>query len=470
MSGLPTGEGKVDPALRRLGWVLVLGGIAPALDTTIVNVALQTLGRAMHASVTTTQWTLTGYLLAMGIAMPVSTWATRQFGGKRLWLFSLALFVASSALSGAAWNMTSLICFRVLQGVAAGLLMPLIITLLVQAAGPQRLGRLMAIVSLPIVVVPILGPVIGGLVVNDLGWRWIFYVNVPICLAAIVLAWRLVPPSVPRQQSNYFDLVGLLLLSPGLALVIDGFSQATGRHGLLTTATLIPLLIGAALVGGFAWHGTHTQKTPLVNLRVFRTRSFSASACVFLLAGLSLYGPMLLLALYYQQVQGKSVLFTGLLLAPQGIGSLVPRTIAGKLTDRIGARPVVVVGLLLTAVGTLAFALAGRNPDDWWLAASLLVRGAGLASATIAVMAGAFRDVPKDQVPDASTTMRIVQQVGGSLGATVLAVILAGQLASAATTRVTAFDVAFWWAIGFSLLALLPALFLPTLVRRRRAV
>lgn len=469
MNTPPTEETGVDPALRRLGGILVLGAIAPALDTTIVNVALASLGRAMHASVTTTQWTLTGYLLAMGIAMPVSTWASRRFGGKQLWLFSLALFVISSALSGAAWDMTSLICFRVVQGLAAGLMMPLVITLIVQAAGPRRLGRLIAIVSLPVVVVPILGPVVGGLVVNDLGWRWIFYINVPICLAAIALAWRFMPWDESPKERNHLDIVGLFLLSPGLALILYGVSQTTGRSGFVTTAALGPLLLGIALIGGFAAHALRTRQTPLVNLRVFRTRSFSAAASVFLLAGLSLYGPLLLLALYYQQVQGKSVLLTGLLLAPQGVGSLVPRTLAGRLTDRIGARPVVMVGLVLTALGTLAFALAGSHPNDWWLAGSLVVRGAGLSGATIAVMAGAFRDLPRAEVPDASTTMRIVQQVGGSMGAAVLALIVASQLSgthlNTAATRAAAFGTAFWWAIGFSLLALVPALFLPTLVR-----
>jgi EmrB/QacA subfamily drug resistance transporter len=462
----PAVAGGIDPALRRLSWILVLGGIAPALDTTIVNVALASIGHAMHTTVATTQWTLTGYLLATGIAMPVSTWATRRFGGKQLWMWSLVLFVASSALSGAAWDIASLICFRVIQGVAAGLLMPLVITLLVQAAGPTRLGRLIAIVTLPVAVVPILGPVVGGLIVNELGWRWIFYVNVPICIAAIALAWRYIPETTSARVPSHLDLLGLLLLSPGLALIIFAFAQATGPGGFLVAGVMVPLVLSLALIGGFVWHALRTQNTPLVNLRVFRFRSFSAASSVFLLAGLSLYGPLLLLALYYQQVQGKSALLTGLLLAPQGVGSILPRTLAGRLADRIGSLLVVIVGLVLTAGGTLAFTFAGAHSNDYWLAASLFVRGAGLASVTIAVFAGAFRDVPRDEVPDASTTMRIVQQVGGSIGAAALALILAAQLPSShlitVANRAVAFNTAFWWAIGFTLLALLPALFLPS--------
>ena len=395
-------------------------------------------------------------------------------GAKRLWIVSLVLFVAGSALSGAAWNMDSLIVFRAVQGAAAGIMMPLLITILVQAAGPGRLGRMMAIASLPVVVVPALGPVVGGLIVTDLSWRWIFYVNVPICLAAIGLAWRGMRTIAPTGERHPFDFVGLLTLSPGLALVFYGLAQVSGPAGFANAAVVVPIALGVVFLAAFGVHAARKHDGPLVNIRVLRVTSFAAAAGVFLLAGLSLYGPLLLLGLYYQDVQGKSALITGLLLAPQGIGSLLPRTLAGKLTDRVGSHLVVIPGLALTVAGTLAFALAGPAPSDWLLSASLIVRGAGLGAVTIAVMAGAFQGVPHQEVPDASTMMRIVQQVGGSFGAAVLAVILAGQLAShtvlTTAARVAAFDTSFWWAIGFTVLALVPALLLPSGGRRQQAV
>ncbi len=465
---------RLDPALVRLIWILVLGGIAPVLDTTIVNVALATVGRDLPASVAVTQWTITGYLLAMAMAMPITGWATQRLGAKRLWIASLMVFVAGSALSGAAWNIDILIVFRVVQGAAAGIMTPLLITILVQAAGPGRLGRMMAIASLPVVVVPTLGPVVGGLIVTSLSWRWIFYVNVPICAAAIVLAWRAMRTIVPTGERHPFDLVGLLTLSPGLALLFYGLAQVSGPAGFANAAVVVPIVVGAAFLAAFSVHATRRHDGPLVNVRVLRIPSFAAAAGVFLLAGLSLYGPLLLLGLYYQDIQGKSALITGLLLAPQGIGSLLPRTLAGKLTDRVGPRLVVIPGLALTVVGTLAFGLAGPAPSDWLLSASLVVRGAGLGAVTIAVMAGAFQGVPHREVPDASTMMRIVQQVGGSFGAAVLAVILASQLAShtvlTAASRVAAFDTSFWWAIGLTVLALVPALLLPSRGRRRQAM
>jgi EmrB/QacA subfamily drug resistance transporter len=463
------GDDRLDPALHTLTWILVVGSLAPALDSTVVNVALASLGRELGASVSTIQWVVTGYLLAMGMAIPATGWLVERFGRKRMWMFSLALFLAGSALSGAARNVGSLIVFRVVQGIGGGLMMPIVVTLLVHAAGPRRLGRLMATATLPMVVVPIFGPVVGGLIVNNLSWRWIFYVNVPVCVAALLLAWRGVRPDAPARDRHRLDVLGLGLLSPGLASILYGLSRVTGRDGFVSGSVLLPVAIGLVLVGAFAVHALRMPEGPLINLRVFRIRSYAAAVSVLFLAGLSLYGPLLLLALYYQQVQGESALWTGLLLAPQGIGSLLPRTIVGKLTDRIGPRLIVVGGLVLTVLGTLAFTQAGASTSEWLLGASLLVRGAGLASATIGVMAGAFEGVPRDEVPDASSTTRIVQQVGGAFGAAVLAVILTRQLTGlgvgGAEARGAAFDVAFWWAIVFGLLALLPSLLLPKGVR-----
>jgi EmrB/QacA subfamily drug resistance transporter len=471
MSTATTTDQRIDPALRKLIWILVLGALAPALDTTIVNVALDTLGRALHAPITTGQWAITGYLLAMGMAMPATGWLAERFGSKRMWLFSLTLFLVGSALSGAAWNASSLIVFRVVQGAGAGLMMPTVTTLLVQAAGPRRLGGMMAIAMLPVVVVPIFGPAVGGLIIDNVSWRWIFYVNVPICLAALLLAWRAMPASPPAQERDRLDVLGLALLSPGLAALIYGLSQVPGHSGFASTAVLVPLAVGLGLTAAFVLHAARSRRRPLVNLSVLRVPSYAASVAVLFFAGLSVYGPLLLLALYYQQVQGKSALVTGLLLAPQGIGSLLPRGIAGTLTDRIGPRLVVVTGLALTALGTLVFTQAGPATSQWLLAGSLFVRGAGLAAVTIAVMAGAFQNIPRAEVPDASSTTRIVQQVGGSFGASVLAVILAQQLlshtAGTAAARGHAFNTAFWWAIGFGLLALIPALLLPTAVAHK---
>ncbi len=266
---------RLDPALLRIAGILVLGAIAPLLDSTIVNVAIRTLGRDLHAPVSTVQWVSTGYLLALATAIPITGWTVERFGAKRMWLVSLLLFLPGSALCGVAWDIGSLIAFRVVQGIGGGLMLPVLQTLLMRAAGGRRIGRLMAVVTLPALVGPILGPVAGGLIAGHLSWRWIFYVNVPVCVLALVLAVRGLPPDPPRPGGR-LDATGLALLSPGLAAVIYGLSRVgTGDRA----AVLLPVAAGVALLAGFTRYALRSA-TPLVDLRLFTTRSFGAVAAV----------------------------------------------------------------------------------------------------------------------------------------------------------------------------------------------
>ena len=454
----PAKEAKIDPAVRKLAAVMIVGAVAGLLDTTIVNVAIKTIADDLHAPLTEVQWVMTGYLLSYGMVIPFSGWALARFGARRTWLFSLSLFLAGSIAAGAAWNIGSLIAFRVVQGIGGGILIPVFTTVLVQAAGGKSLGRLMATVSLPAVVVPILGPVVGGLILANPDWRWLFYVNVPICAAGLLLALRYLPDQAaqagPRPR---LDLPGIALLSPAVALLLYGLANMSSG-GLGRRDVLVPIAAGVVLLGVFAARGLLWRRggvTPIIDLRLFRVRSFAGASSVMFLSGLSVYGALFLLPLYYQQARSASVLTAGLLMAPQGIGSLLPRTWAGKLTDSLGPRPVVLAGMLTAAAATVPFALAGAHTSYALLCVVLVVRGAGLSSANIAVMAGAFNGLPKASVPDASTATRIIQQVGGSFGTAVLAMILAGHT----------YQVAFWWSIGFTGLAVLPALLLP---RQRR--
>ena len=423
----------------RLAAILLVGAIAALLDTTIVNVAIRTIGQDLHAPLGTVQWVMTGYLLSHAMVIPLSGWALARFGGRATWLTALSIFLAASVAAGAAWNIGSLIAFRVVQGIGGGLLVPVLTTLLVQAAGGRPLGKLMATVSLPAVLVPILGPVAGGLIVSNLSWRWIFYVNVPICLVALVLAWRGMSPSRGTAAAPRLDVAGLALLSPAVALMLYGLAQVSGDGGFAHRGVLIPLAAGAVLLASFiAWAlRPHRRVTPLIDLRLLRVRSFSAASGLMFISGLSMYGALFLLPLYYQQVRGASALGAGLLLARRA-SARCPRTLAGRLTDRIGPRPVVLAGMAIAAAGTVPFALAGAHTSELLLSLVLVVRGAGLTTANIALMAGAFTGLPRGSVPDASSVTRIMQQVGGSFGTAVLAVILVGR----------SFQATFWWSVA----------------------
>jgi EmrB/QacA subfamily drug resistance transporter len=483
-SGPPAGAtaDRLDPALIRLAVILLIGGIAPFLDTTIVNVAVAAVGHGLNAPVSAVQWVLTGYLLSFAMVVPLSGWALARFGGRATWMFSLTVFLAGSVLCGVAWNIGSLIAFRVLQGIGGGMLVPIMMTLLVQAAGGRQLGRLMSTVSLPVVLVPVLGPVIGGLIVSNLSWRWIFYVNVPVCLIGLLLAWRGMGPAPARpagDRAGRLDVVGLALLSPGLAAILYGLAQVSTHGGFGSPAVLIPAAAGLVAVGLFAWHalrlrrdaGQPGQVVPILDLRLLRSRSFTGSAVLMLVFGLSLYGAMFLLPLYYQEVRGASALSAGLLLAPQGLGTLLPRLVTGRLTDRLGPRPVVLAGTVLAALGTVPFALAGAHTSEILLSLALVVRGAGLGAATIAVMAAAYEGLVPAEIPHASSATRITQQVGGAFGASVLAVILqrqvAGHSGAGLAGAAAAFGATFWWCLGLTALGLAPALLLTSRRSRR---
>jgi EmrB/QacA subfamily drug resistance transporter len=450
---------RLDPAVLKLAGILVLGALAPLLDATIVNVAIHTLGAELHASVPVVQWVSTAYLLALAMAIPLTGWGVDRFGGKRMWLTALGLFLAGSVLSGLAWNVGSLIAFRVVQGIGGGLMLPVLQTLLMRAADRRRLGRLMAVITLPALLGPILGPVAGGLIIDHLSWRWIFYLNVPICVLAALLAWWGIPADSHRN-AHRLDVIGLLLLSPALAAVIYALTQVGAYGGFGHIAVLVPLSVGGALLAAFTYHALRIA-SPLIDLRLFGTRSFTASSALLFSSGLALFGAMLLLPLYYQQFRGDSVVATGLLLAPQGLGSLLARG-AGGLTDRIGPRPVILGGIALTALGTMPFTLADQHTNAWILGVALITRGAGLSAVNMAVMVGAYRDLRHDQIPHASSTTRIAQQLGGSFGTAVLAVILQRQLIDHPGA---AYGHTFTWALAFTALAVIPALALPTFRR-----
>jgi EmrB/QacA subfamily drug resistance transporter len=458
--------GRLDPAVVRLIVVLLTGAIPALLDTSIVNVAVDTIGRDLHTTVPVIQWVITGYLLSFAMVIPLSGWALARFGGRAVWTFSLALFLAGSVACGASWNIGSLIAFRVVQGIGGGMMTPLITTLLVQAVGSAQIGRLMSAISLPVVVVPIFGPVIAGLIISNISWRWIFYVNVPMCLVGLVLAWRLLPAARPQRGAAHIDLVGLVLLPPALLALLYGLAEVSSDRGFGHAGVMIPLAVGIVLLAAYCVHALWTSATPMVDLKLFRSRTFTGASTLLFLAGLSIYGAMLLLPLYFQVVRHDSALVAGLLMVPQGVGSIAPRTLAGKLTDSIGPRLVVLAGIALAAIGTIPFALAGLHANYWLLGAALVVRGAGLGLATIAVMAGAFQGLSREDVPHASSATRILQFVGGSFGSAVLvALILDRQVtahaAAGAAGLATAFGHTFWWCTGFTALALVPALSCP---------
>lgn len=464
-NGAKPQEEKLDAMVLKVAIILVIGSLAPLLDSTMVNVAIKTITTDLQSSISVVQWITTGYVLAMGLAVPVSGWAINRFGGKRVYMFSLLVFLVGSIFASLSWNIESLIGFTVLQGASAGLMMPTVQTMLVQVAGGNNLGRVMSIVSIPALLGPILGPVLGGILVNSLSWRWIFCVNIPICIVALLLAWRGLPVDEPSSSKQTLDIIGILLLSPAFATLIYGISQVRSHGGLNSSAVIVPVVVGLTLMTAFIAYALRTKNTPVLDLHLFKSRNFSASTVLLFLTGVITNGAMLLLPLYYQQVQGDSVLLAGLWLIPQGVGMLLTRSWVGSLADRVGSRLIVIISLVITVIGTLPFAFAGVATNQVLLGVALLIRGAGLGGLLIPIMASAYIGLNRDQVPDASIATRILQTIGGAFGSAALATIVEHQLSSHSVFDIqiaaSAYNVAFWWSIGFTVIAILPALLLP---------
>ncbi|MBJ7332790.1 MAG: DHA2 family efflux MFS transporter permease subunit, partial [Solirubrobacteraceae bacterium] len=459
---------------------VVLGAIMSILDVTVVNVALRVLSEDFDSPLSTIQWVATGYTLALATVIPITGWAADRFGTKRLYMLSLGLFMLGSVAAGLAWSAESLIAFRVLQGFGGGMIMPAGMTILTRAAGPERLGRVMSIVGIPMLLGPIIGPILGGWLVDDVSWHWIFFINVPIGLLALFMAARILPRDVPAHQHT-LDLRGLLLVSPGLAALVYGLSNSASAGGFTAPDVFGPIVAGLVLIALFVRHALRTDE-PLVDMRLFTNRTFSAASGTLVLFAIAVFGAMLLLPLYLQTVRGESALTSGLLLAPQGIGALLTMPIAGLLTDRIGPGKIVLTGLPLVFLSLLGLTQLTADTSYWVLGGELFLMGMGMGMTMMPVMTGAMATLRSAAVARASTTLNVIQQVGASVGTATMAVLLTSAMpgdggieggaesladlppavvAKALDLMAEAYASTFGKALGIAMLALLPALLLP---------
>ena len=409
------GPADLTPELLKLGVVISLGAIMMQLDMTMTNVATNTLLRAFAVPLTTIQWVGTGYLIAMATVLPVGGWAMERFGARAVWTTSLTIFLVGSALCGLAWSAPSLIAFRVIQGLGGGLILPVAQSIMALEAGPERLAKAMAVFGVPSLLGPVLGPVLGGILVTDLSWRWIFYVNLPICLVALVLSVRLVP-AIRMGTPGRLDLAGLALLSSGSVGLVYGFAEA-GRAGSFTTArAVVPVLVGVAMTAGFVLRSLYGRGLPVVDVRLLGRRAFGSASAVLFLAMTVMFGTMGLLPLYFQQVRGQSALHTGLLMIPFGVGMGASLIVGSGLVQRLGARRLALSGLVLQLAGNLA--LTRLDADTWYLliGAVQVIGGLGIGTVLVPVMTASLGDLRGDQIPRGSTAIRVFQQLGGSPG------------------------------------------------------
>ncbi len=445
---------KLDARVLTVAGVVVLGAIMSILDITVVSVAQPTFQQTFSSSPAQVAWTMTGYTLALATVIPLTGWAADRFGTKRLYMLAVGLFTAGSALCATANSIEMLTAFRVLQGLGGGMLMPLGMTIMTRAAGPERIGRVMAVLGVPMLLGPIFGPILGGWLIDAASWHWIFLINLPIGVMALVYAWFALDKDAPTP-SETFDFVGMLLLSPGLALFLYGVSSIPEAGTVAATKVLAPGLVGIAFVVGFVLRELfRAPEHPLIDLHLFRNRALSVAVVAMSLFAIAFFGASLLFPSYFLQVRGESTLDAGLLLAPQGLGAMLTMPVAGVLTDKIGPGKIVLSGIAVIVVGMAMFTQVAVDPSAVQLSAAgaqvndpsyafllgaLFVMGLGMGATMMPIMTSALQTLTSHQVARGSTLMNITQQVAASIGTALFSVILTnGFNASAAVGQLRA--------------------------------
>jgi EmrB/QacA subfamily drug resistance transporter len=455
----------------RVAIVVVLGTIMSVLDTTIVNVALHDLSLDLHASLGGIQWVITGYLLSLAAVIPVTGWAVRRYSARRLYLIALVVFTAGSALCALAASSGELIAFRVLQGVGGGMLTPIGQMILVKAAGPRNLPKVMSVIGVPIVLAPVFGPTLGGLLLQSIGWEWIFLINLPVGLVAFAAGLRLLPhDAAGSSQAGALDFLGLALAAAGVVGVTYGLSQSESAGSLIASSVLVPALGGLGLLALFVARSRRVER-PLLDLGLFANPAFRAASIVTFCLGAALFGAMILMPLYFQTIRGEDAIATGLLLIPQGVGGGLGMGLSGRFTHRIGAGRTSVLGGVILTVATIPFVAVTASTSFAVIGAAMLVRGVGVGLAIMPAMTAAFAVLSPEQVNDATPQLTVLQRVGGSLGTAIIAVVLEGQIrhVHSAAAAAAGFAHTYWWVMGVTVVALLPALLLARIERRAKA-
>jgi EmrB/QacA subfamily drug resistance transporter len=443
----------------------VAGMFMDIMDTTIVNVALPTLGQQFGVGDSTVEWVVTGYLLSLAIWIPASGWIGDHFGTKKTFLFALVVFTTGSALCGAAWSIQSLIAFRLLQGVGGGMVTPVGTTMLFRAFPPNERAHASAVLTVPTAIAPALGPVLGGWLVDNASWRWIFYVNVPVGVAAFVFA-SLFLREHTEASAGRFDLWGFICSGGGLALVLYAVSEgpsygwtsapvvASGIAGIGLFALLILIELG--------------RPDPLLHLRLFKDRMFRYGSLAMFTAFGVLFGVLFLLPLFLQQLRGLSAFDAGLTTFPQAIAMMLMAPVTSRLYPRIGPRRMLVIGLAGISVTSALFLLVGLDTSLWWIRGIMFLRGVTLSFALVASQTATFATIKSEETGRASSLFNTNRQVAASVGVAVLTTVLiqatatyAGNGAGTGATphaQLLAFHVAFATSILFGLVGILFAL------------
>ena len=401
----------------------MLSTFMEVLDTTVVNVSLPHIAGSLSATVDEATWTLTSYLVSNAIILPMTGWLANYFGRKRMLLFSVTGFTAASFLCGLAPSLPLLIVFRIIQGACGGGLQPISQAVLLESFPPQDRGKAMGFWGLGIVVAPMLGPVLGGWLTDSYSWRWVFYINVPIGIASIIMTQLFIfDPSYIRRASSRVDYWGIGMLAVWVGALQIVLDKGQEKDWFGTTWITVVTVIAVATLAAFLIYELRT-KDPVVNLRVFRERTYTTGVFLMSLLGVALYGTTVMIPLIMQTLLGYPAIRAGIAMAPRGLGSFIGMPLVGLLMTKLDPRRMLATGLVVCAFTMWQFSHLDLSAGYWDFFWPQIIMGLALGLLFVPLTTISMDPIPRETMGNATSLFNLVRNLGGSIGISVVATL-----------------------------------------------
>jgi DHA2 family multidrug resistance protein len=428
-------------------WIIAIavmfGTFMEVLDTTVVNVSLPHIAGSLSVTTEEATWAITSYLVANAIVLPITGWMANYFGRKRLLIAAMVGFTGASFFCGFAPNLAWLVIFRIIQGLTGAVLQPISQSVMLEAFPPASRGKAMGFWGLGIVVAPMLGPVLGGWITDNYSWRWVFYINIPVGIAAIIMTKLFIfdPPYIGQKKARV-DAWGIGMLAVGigaLQVVLDkGQQEDWFASNWIVALTIVS---GAALLI-FIIHAFRTEH-PVVNLRVFHERTYATGVIMMTTLGFVLYGSLVLLPIFLQTVLGYPAIEAGIAMSPRGLGSFIAMPLVGILTTKIDARKLLVAGLLAGSITLYQLGSLNLQIGYWDIFWPQLFQGMAMGLVFVPLTTVAMNMIPREEMGNATSLFNLMRNLGGSVGIAAIATMLsrnAQRYVNVLGAHVTAYD------------------------------
>lgn len=405
--------------------VFVAGMFMSIMDATIVNTALPSIAHDFHTGITSVDWVVIGYLLSLSLWIPAAGWVGDRIGTRRTYMVALTIFTVSSALAGLSQSLDQLVVFRIVQGVGGGMLSPVGQAMLFRAFPPEKRARASSILLVPTVLAPASGPVIGGFLVDQLSWRWCFYVNVPIGLAALLFGLLFLHEH-REPRAGRFDWAGFFLAGVGLASVVYALSEGASR-GWGSPQIVVSGLLGLTLLALMVWVELH-KAAPMISLRLLQHRLFRTTNLVSLFGSAAFMGVLFIMPQFLQEARGESALHSGLTTFPEAVGVILSSRLVARLYPKIGPRRLMFGGLLGVTGAILCLGTINLTTDGWLIRLFMFLVGAGMAYQILPLQAASFSEISSADTGRASSLFNTQRQIAGTMGVSALATVFAANI------------------------------------------